>query len=567
MRRIFLLLCAVLLIGSLAATVFAVSAPNMSSNIELFSDGHCEVDMSLTLRVEEANQEIFFPLPEDARNIIVEEYEPVTIKEDGVLKVALHYHMEDKTGDVTLHIQYEVPSLIHETDLDELELQLPLLSGFEYPISNLSFTVTLPDDIKGQPAFSSGYHQSSIEQQLSYSISGDTLSCSALKAIKDHETLVMTLPVTEEMFPPVIVETTSTLSAQVGMLICAAAALLLWVLTLRFLPKPQRCSDIPIGISAGQVGCAIGNKGLDLTMAVFTWAQLGYLIIQPGKQGRVFLHKRIEMGNERDEYERRAYERLFNNRKTVDATGSRYAALAGAFAGRRTGVNGLFRRFSGKPLFFRLACITIGGFGGGGMGAVIGGDTSAQTLLTVIFGILGGVSAWVILDWTDGGLYRRKGKAVAGWLIAAGWVALGLIIGRPTFGMVMALILLVYGVLYGYSGLRTPQGKQTACQLLGLRRYLQGKELDALDRACDKDPEYFFRMFPYAMALGVGHAFAKAVCDEKMDYCPYMAYDASEPMDALEWYELMLRIVNTMDNRRQNPFIEGLGYYFRRTSR
>ena len=567
MRRIFLLLCAVLLIGSLAATVFAASATNMSSNVELSSDGSCQVDMSLTLRVEEANQEIMFPLPENARNIIVEEYEPVTVKENGVLNVALHYHMVDKTGDVTLHIQYEVPNLIHETELGTLELQLPLLSGFAYPISNLSFTVKLPETIEGKPAFSSGYHQASIEQQLSYSINDDTLSCSALKSMKDHETLVMTLPVTEEMFPPVVVETTSTLSAQIGMLICAAAALLLWALTLRFLPKPQRCSDIPIGISAGQVGCAVGNKGLDLTMAVFTWAQLGYVIIQPGKQGRVILHKRIEMGNERDEYERRAYERLFSNRTSIDATGSRYAALAGAFAGRRTGVNGLFRRFSGKPLFFRLACIGIGGFGGGGMGAVIGGDTEAQTLLTVVFSVLGCISAWVVLDWTDGGLYRRKSKAVIGWLIAAGWFALGLIIGRPTFGLIMVLILMAYGVLYGYSGLRTPQGKQTACQLLGLRRYLQGKELDQLDRACDKDPEYFFRMFPYAMALGVGHAFAKSVCYEKMDCCPYMAFEPSEPMDSLEWYELMLRIVNTMDNRRQNSFFEGLGYYFRRTRR
>ena len=563
MRKFFGLLFALILIFSLTTTVFAASAPSMSSTSTMASDGSCQVSIGLTLRLDDPKTKIMFPLPEGATAIRVNGDRAIISKGDGIVNVDLQYALDGLVGDVTLNIQYELYNLVNENNIGVLELKMPLLSGFEYPISNLTFTINLPGEIKERPSFSSGYHQASIEQFLSFSVSGNTLSGSALNDIKDHETLVMTLPVDDNMFPQMVVEEESTLFAQIGMAACAGLALLLWLLCLRSFPKAQRCSEPPVGINAGQVGCIVGNRGIDLTLTVFTWAQLGYLTIQPGKRGRVLLHKRMEMGNERSEYEQQAFERLFGSRFTIDATGSRYAAVAGALSGRRAGMDELFRKFSCNPLFLRLLCAGIGIAGGCGIGSVMGSGTGYQELLTVFLGICGGISAWLILGWTDGGLYRRKHKLAIGWILAAAWVVLSVIAGRPLLGVVMVAELLVFGILYGRSGLRTALGKQTAGQLLGLRRYLQGKELEQLDRACDQDPEYFFRMFPYAVALGVGRSFAKAVCDEGMERCPYLAYEKGHGMDSMGWYELLVRIVDAMDAHKRSRLLDNLMYLIR----
>ena len=563
MRKFIVFLLTFLLIFSLATTVFAASAPSLSSTTTMASDGSCQVSLGLTLRLDSTDTKLSLPLPQNADKITVNGDEAITYKENGLRYVDLQYTIANMVGDVTLNIRYELYGLVNENKLGILELQLPLLSGFEYEISNLQFSVTLPGVIESQPAFTSGYHQAGIEEFLSYSINGDTLHGNSLKAIKDHETLVMTLPVSEEMFPRVVAEAQSTLTAHIGMAACAGLALLFWLLFLRFFPKVQRCSEPPVGISAGQVGCIVGNGGMDLTMTVFSWAQSGYVLIHPSKKGRVMLHKRMEMGNERCEQERYAFERLFGSRYTIDATGPRYAALASALSGRRADVDELFHKFSGNPLFLRLLCMGIGIFGGSGIGAVLGNGSASYRFLTVSLGILGGLTGWTIPTWTDGGIFRRKSKAATGGVLALGWLVLAFSGGCGLLGFVMVAELLIFGILYGCSGLRTAPGKQTAAQLLGLRRYLKGKELEQLDHACDNDPDYFFRMFPYAVALGVGPAFAKAVCYEELERCPYMVYEPTEKMDSLSWYRLMARTVDSMDTRKRARLIDGFLSSFR----
>ena len=49
-------------------------------------------------------------------------------------------------------------------------------------------------------------------------------------------------------------------------------------------------------------GSRLTFTGADLTMMVFSWAQLGYLVIHLDDNGRVMLHKRMDMGNERSSF-------------------------------------------------------------------------------------------------------------------------------------------------------------------------------------------------------------------------------------------------------------------------
>lgn len=559
MRKITGALCAFLLIFALAGNVYAATgASNMSANASVSSDGSCMVNLSLTLHMDAPVSKLYFPIPADASGVRVNGSRVLTSKQGDALTVNLSRFVKNITGDVTVNLQYDLYGLVHETDIATLELQLPLLSGFEYPIENLSFTVTMPGQVETLPAFTSGYHQSSIEQHLSCAVEGASITGTSLKAMKDHETLVMTVPVDEEVFGRVVVGTQSTLTAQIGMLACAILALLYWLLTLRAFPTRQRCTELPDGFHAGQLGCILGSGGMDLTAAVLTWAQLGYILIQPDKRGKVLLHKRMDMGNERSDAEVRCFQKLFGSRTTVDASTARYAQLRIDLAAKPAGVQELLHRRSGNPLVFRVICCGIGLFGGGGIGSLLGSGAALQWLLIFLMAALGAVSGWLILPWTDSGLLSSKRQLAMGLLTSLAWVMLSLSAGNISLGLWMALGLLVAGVLFGWSGRRTEFGKYIRAQVLGLRHYLKGGDREQLKRAVSTDPDHYFRMAPYAIALGVGKAFAKAVGREKLERCPYLMLRSDSAMSAAGWNSLLEKTVRDMDARSQNLRFEKL---------
>ena len=555
MRKFCCLLAAILLILSLTIPVFATEATSVSATASVNNDGSCHISLALTLLSDGSGDKVVFPLPAGASGVRINGSRVIASKDGDVLNINLSKYTKGVSGNVSVNIQYDLHGLVTETEIGTLELRLPLLSGFAYPVAALEFAVTLPGETGSLPAFTSGYHQASIEQHLDFSVEGATVKGSSLKPIKDHETLVMTLPVDDTLFPRVVVQTESALVAWIGMGVCAGLALVYWLLFLRFIPLRKRCTEAPDGFNAGQVGSILGSGGVDLTMMVFTWAQLGYVAIQPDRRGRVMLSKRMDMGNERSDMEMRCFHKLFGSRQTVDATGSRYAALAGELAARPMGVGELFHKRSGNPRVFRLLCAGTGLFAGAGIGAVLGDGAALQWFLIVLMGALGAVSGYMIPGWTDNGLLRNKRSLFGGILLAAFWIILSAAAGNPGLGNAMGWGLLVLGILYGWSGRRTELGRLTAGQLLGLRHYLMGGNKAELRRVCEQDPDYFFRMAPFAMALGVGKAFANAVGREKLDRCSYLTV-AENSLTAYQWQEKLSATAGLMDSRMQNRYLE-----------
>ena len=181
-----------------------------------------------------------------------------------------------------------------------------MLSGFDYPIEQLQFSVNLPGTTTQNPSFISGYHQADIEKDLTYSISGGNIAGRSWTTLKDHETLTMYLDATEEMFPqsranlPEVADVTRLIQ------ICAAVAAVFWLLFLRnWLPIREYPAVAPEGFGAGQLGTVLTKAGADLNLMVFSWAQLGYADLRMDRRGKVYIHKRMDMGNERTAFERK----------------------------------------------------------------------------------------------------------------------------------------------------------------------------------------------------------------------------------------------------------------------
>lgn len=560
MRRLFAILSITILIFALAIGASAVTgASKLSSFATVSADGSCQVTLSVTLHLESAVDKLYFPIPAEATGISLNGSRISAARADGVRQINLSRLVRGVVGDVTANIHYSLHDVIHATETGALEMQIPLLSGFAYPVEALEFSVTLPGAVEMLPSFISGYHQARIEEDLTYNVEHATISGSSLKAMKDHETLMMHLTVSEEMFPQSITQTQSYDLGETAMGVCAAVALIVWVITMWNSPVlPQSSAEPPEGLHAGQFGCIAAGRGTDLTLMVLSWAQLGYVLIQVDRRQHVLLHRLMDMGNERSETEQRCFAKLFGKRQIVDTSSYHYAQLCRVTAKKADGLKELIRPRSGNPRFFRGIASGIGLFGGACLAVALAEGAALQGFLIFVLGIAGAVSGWFVQDFGAGILIGHR-RCLQISLIHSGlWMLLGLIAGAFPVALKMIGALLTAGLLLAWGGRRTPLGRQTQAQILGLQRYLRTTNKQQLQRILELDPDYFFRLAPFALALGADKSFAKGFGSTKLERCPYLATDTEVPMTALQWSALLRKVVKTMNNRAEKLPLEKL---------
>ena len=284
-------------------------------------------------------------------------------------------------------------------------------------------------------------------------------------------------------------------------------------------------------------------------MLVLSWAQLGYLLIHQDGNGRVLLHKRMEMGNERSLFEVRIFGLLFGNKRVVDCSGSHYAKLCRKTASMLPGEKTMCRSHPIHRKIFRLLCCASQSI----CGVCLTMNLTAMTALEVLFGIvlvvLGAVFAWQIQNIAYALFLRRKTKAWIGLVCLGLWTVVGLIAQVVLIALGSALAQLAAGFLAAYGGRRTSLNKTEVGQILGLRRYLKKIPKPELERRLKLDPELFFRLAPYAMALGVMKPYAAAFGKRKLPQCPYLVTKVHGKRTAGEWADVMTEIVTLMDAR------------------
>lgn len=551
MRRFCAVLTLLVLMVFLAVNVSAATGiSKMQGFATVSSDSSCQVALTATVRLEQSMDKLYFPIPIDATGVTLNGSRVRAAKDGDVRRVDLSRAVRNVVGDVSVSIHYSLYDVIYTTEAGTMEMRLPLLSGFEYPVESLEFSVTLPGAVEGLPGFVSGYHQARIEEDLTYSVDGATITGSSVKAMKDHETLTMTLAVSPEMFPQTIVQTQDYQWGTTAMAICAGLALLYWLIAMwNFFVWPQSSTEPPQGFHAGQLGCIAAGQGIDLSLTVLSWAQLGYILIQVDRHGHVLLHKRMEMGNERAEAERRRFKSLFGGRNMVDTTGYRYAQLCRDAEKRPGGVAELISPRTGNPKVFRVFASGIGLFGGASLAVALAGGAALQVLLIILLGAAGAASGWVIQDVGAGLILSRRKKLLPGLVLSGIWLVLSLLAGALSVGTWMVLGLWLAGLLLAWGGRRTGLGRQTLAQVLGFKHYLRTADKQQLQRITDDDPDHFFRLAPYAMALGVDKAFAKRFGKRKLEQCPYIMTGTEVRMTALQWSALLRRTLSDMDDR------------------
>jgi hypothetical protein len=289
---------------------------------------------------------------------------------------------------------------------------------------------------------------------------------------------------------------------------------------------------------------------------VMSWAKLGYITIQLDEHGRVLLHKRMDMGNERNAFERKCFKLLFASRRVVDATGVPYAKLCLKVAGYSPA-----ERTSGKQLglmrkVFRLICCASHVFCGICVAMNMTGISVLQILLSIVFGLLAAVTSWLIQEAPFRTHLRGKVPVYISLACILIWIVLGLVAGQVWIPLGSAVGQLLLGYFAAYGGRRTDIARQDACLILGLRRYLKTVKKEELDRIQRHDPDYFFQMAPYALALGVIKPFAKNFDNRRLEQCPYIVTRVQGRRTAFEWAQLIAEVADAMDERHRQMMIE-----------
>lgn len=551
------LLILVFVIG-LAVTAYAatgITGGTITATVS--SDGSCLVTMDLQIHLESGEQNLLFPLPANAKSITVNGKPARTAHSGDIRNVKLSSVLGNVTGDFTIRLQYTLTGVVDYNEAGKLMLTLPLLSGFQHPISGLRFSVTLPGELTGKPVFISGYYGQTIESSLDYQISGSGITGTVTQELKDRETLTMTMEVTEEMFPQNPVKQWSMGVEEILMIVLAVLAILYWIIFLRSAPFVARRSTVPPeGFTAGEFSGLLTGYGNDLTMIVFSWAQLGYILIHVGDSGRVTLHKRMEMGNERDPEEVRIFRNLFGKRRYIDGTGYHYANLCRKVANSSVNSRDLYKRSSGNPKVFRVLCAGIGLLSGISLGRAIVGNALLGILLIAVLAVLGAAGAWLMQEWVRGLHLHDKTALTVGLGLAILWSLLGAMAGIWNVCVCVSAAQLLCGLACAYGGRRTPLGRQTVSQFLGLRKYLKRLSAQDAQRISRSDPDYFFVMAPYALATGVQKPFAASFKGKRLSGCTYLTTGMDGHLTASEWCQVMERAVHSLDHRQKRLFLE-----------
>ncbi len=553
MRRFVVFFISIFLLFGLTIPVLGANeASNLAVSATVNRDKSCQVTVLADIRVDSDPEKMRFPIPADAEDVVLNGMHVTPELTESAQYINLGETFQDMTGIFTLTIGYRLPGVIGRSDADTPELQLPILSGFEYPVKNMKFTVNLPETVQAKPAFSSGYHKSNIEKFLTYQVDGTTITGTATEDMKDHETLTMYLPVEERWFPDAPLEFFESGVDDIAMVICTVVALLYWIFFMRSIP-PRRTSaaTAPEGVTAGQIGAVMTLGKADLTLMVFSWAKLGYIQIETGKN-RVKLHKRMEMGNERAGFEQKAFRMLFGKHRVVNTAGAHYSACRKAVSKMATGMQSLVHPRSGNPRLFRALFALVSLFGGVSFGIAITQEAVVQSVWIFLTASIGLVCGWFMQLPLQEICLRKSRKTLWGIVFTVVWLAMGIICGQPVIAVIVMVLQWLAGLMAFFCGRRTEAGWQDFAQLMGLRHYLKTVSKEDIAKLRQQDPEYFHSVAPWALALGVCYPFSLRFGKTRIPDCPYITTPPLKNHSAREWSEVMVRTVYMM-NRSHLP--------------
>lgn len=547
MKKAFTCILILLCVALLAVPAWATpGADSVRTDVVVDADGGCLVTMRFQLRLQQ-EEKLEIPLPLNAENVRLNGKYRTPTQQGSRMVLALP---KMGAGVHTVEVSYRLPSVVTEKS-GALLLDVPLLTGFGYPVDQFSFSISFPSDVTQNPSFTSGYYGESILASMDFTMQGNTIYGNCREKLKDHETLNLTYRSDKTMFPRYVSkQPLLDFWESVMALLMVSAAVYYLLALLPIIPRKIRSFSPPEGLSAGDLGTCLTGCGMDLTMMVFSWAQMGYLSMELDRQRRVYLYKRMEMGSERPNMERRCFDILFRQGNRVDGMGMHYAVLCRKMATKSALLKQIYRSHTGNPRIVRVLSVAAGACSG-----VLLSRGIYTAGVGTVFLALGLVIACGALSWgiQSGSKCLPLGNKMPIWMgFGCGvlWLGLGFLMNDLMLAALMVGYELCAGLLAAVGGRRSEEGQHYVAQIRGLRSHLTRVSVFDMQQCLERNPAYFFDLMPYALALGVEKPFARRFGKVQIAECSYLTAPVRGELTPAQWASILRQVADLL-NRRQ----------------
>ena len=509
----------------------------MEVTVAVDEAGRAGVSVSMQMNVVGTVEELRFSFPEQASRTKILGYSAKTEKEHGVKYLII----KERGGfpqSITLNMTYTMADLVSEGE-DSQIISVPLLSLQDYRVGTYTFAVSMPQTVTTMPRFTSGYYNDLVEDIMTVRTEENWVVGAMNEIIRDNDTLTMNLVVPAGYFVGNHSQSNMPQVLTIISLVLAALALGYWMKTLRNPPLKTRARSLPPdGVTPGDLPLLLSGTDTDFNLLVSYWAVLGYLSIYVSKSGHVLLQRRMGMGNERRKLEQKLFSLLFADADVCDGASVRYKRVGEKAQQviRRYWNKRLYEKYSGSPfLAGALCCLACA------LSALVAMDAVAPAAghgFFLFLSLIAGAAMGLMVFRAPGAYYMNNWVYTG---IGIGSALLMLIIGGVGDATLAVLPCVAVTALIGWQtchgGKRRPYGDEVIGQAMGFRRFLMHTTEHHVLQMLVRDSQYFYKLLPYAEAMGQGRKFVNLFHDCRLEPCQW--YDAARgiPTTATAFYE------------------------------
>lgn len=502
--------------------------------------GNATISQEVELSIVGGLTKIRFAFPASAKNRQVVGMRTRASAENGLRYLSVSNEM-GFMGTQNFTLSYTLDGLVTGTK-DSQKLDVPLLVAQDYRVGLVSLAVNLPQEFSSYPSFTSGYYGEIIEDYMTVETHPTAVTATVNGILQDSDSLTLHLTLPSDYFSGSFGQGFGDTFRTILIVLLLILAPVYWFRSLR---NPRLRVQVrtlpPDGVNPGDLPYLLAGGDADFNMLISHWATLGYLSFYINKSGHVILRRRMSMGNERRNFERKLFDLLFRNSHTCDGASLHYKKV-GQHAMTvipRYWQRRLYDKTSGSPVLVRGLCALACGFA---TAAAL--DVLAPARGHGLFLLLGFISGFALCAMT---------VSVCGMIYLRNWKKLSM-------GCAACLLLLLVGGLGGASGLMLPcvamsifmgwqtihggrrnaYGAEVISQTLGFRRFLLHANAHHLSQMLRTDPQYFYKMLPYAEAMGQGRQFVSLFHDVQLEPCQWFEDRAGTPQTTEAFYTAYL---------------------------
>lgn len=548
-------LLTVLVLAGLATAAWAqeTAVSSMRTGCTVEQDGACSLTIEAVVDFAPGTEDFAIPISPVAKEISCTGA-AWTLESGGDYK--LIRLTGPLSGRIDLSISYRLAETVSD-DGNQQSFSVNLLyPAWSCPIQNYQVTARLPRSFDSMPVFLSGYYGDLIDNYMEITVTEGVIQArlNSRQVLQDHEAMSLSLELPEGYFDLRFLAGKTVRVDRLLFLGFLALAALFWLAFLRNLPiLPKRQAMPPEGSNPGEYPYVLTARKPDLSLMVVHWASLGYLTIHRTRKGRLYLNREIDMDTERKQFEGRIFDALFARGDQCDLRSAEY--LKAKDLAREETVrywqDRCYDPRGGSPLVLRLLVLAAG------LALCLAcfdlwvASKSWRWPVVALLTLCGG-AACLGLQQAGGLLLRRHPFRALGLALVS--AVLLFVVGRRTgFQKLMLLNLLAQlgvGLLLRCGGRRTREGAALAAGLLGYRRYLFTASSQTLRGNLEADPQFFYRVLPYADALQVGRIFAVGFEDARLEACDWLAWEGKTLHSALGFYRRYCRVMAGLRGER-----------------